>query len=1100
MDNTTAAAPEDEAMEEESTHSADYLFYSPAEKENLLAIKKEFEVEFPLNAVFSTRRHLIDALREKATKFGFFIIDSGMSASCSETTSRNTTNRRRQQARALLAQENGKSYIPRKCARSKCGCEFKVNFTGKKGGEEVRISKVQLMHGKGCKPSGEQFKAAWTTGGHATRHLARKQNLKLHTIVQLLASGQKPSARMMRGLLCDMLPKDFNVSSKFINNVKTKVKMKLMNGDFNCLLADGTVSEGDAEFILSPSDNLPAEYLSIAQEIAHETLKDALSDPGSMCLVVQFLCQLHQKDPSFLFDIQRDENDTMVGICWQTATMRFDWDTCATSIALDGMKRQLNSVCYPYISVTAVDGYGQMAVCVEAIVISERIEAYAWLLRCCSNFSCNRKVDDIRVIFGDGLVTSDTLLTSLGIEDSCTLLDDIHHLLSPECGTWYKQFGVSRWNHYGGLLRALVYESYSLEAYETIRLKILSMMDLRGEPQSLRTYFDQVIHAARKRFTRYSVHTTPCNEGRLGSSIAESNHSSYVARIGGGSWDDPATQVKECILRMQELSNKRASLRDQYRRQAAATSHTTHDKTLARMIIKLSTLGFKVCKEEYKKSSDYYCCCSSPNNDPEQKEVRRTGESPHSSRIINGKTCSCNVFVAYQVQCRHLFAFHGGKFMLELVDSKFHANPLSVSPPNPDYTDILSAWCYARGAYVGSLGDKMLGHHESALMLSPPRRHDAEQLTGEQDWCDDDHPSQDFDDPAGEGDVMCVSTQHNRESFQQECTVNNSSSFPTNKRKVTYRDFTDVANSVTNLALSLPTEAARKECLGVLVQFRDALSKSAGAGHQEAAPPLSGFLSSAEEFLSTFGPNANSRRDGVFLADNSNNNNFEMQRHNIGKVRHKRLTSQNERNVQRAKINRPPVLNELSQNLHLTDARNRQAQCSYCGSCEHTIKRCSVMDKVACAGKKNSDSWNRWYRTLGNPSHHDVIMPSAGFTLHLNRELLPDIPLPSQTICHLSIKAVFYSSEAIQYTSRPTSIYRSKNQDNMQIPSPDNNIVELQLIERGGNFVVRQYDTASRIEREENTTFYTRAKTVQKWMEKASSNSHLFVYINQKET
>jgi hypothetical protein len=159
------------------------------------------------------------------------------------------------------------------------------------------------------------------------------------------------------------------------------------------------------------------------------------------------------------------------------------------------------------------------------------------------------------------------------------------------------------------------------------------------------------------------------------------------------------------------------------------------------------------------------------------------------------------------------------------------------------------------------------------------------------------------------------------------------------------------------------------------------------------------------------------------------------------------------------------------------------------------------MDKVACAGKKNSDSWNRWYRTLGNPSHHDVIMPSAGFTLHLNRELLPDIPLPSQTICHLSIKAVFYSSEAIQYTSRPTSIYRSKNQDNMQIPSPDNNIVELQLIERGGNFVVRQYDTASRIEREKNTTFYTRAKTVQKWMEKASSNSHLlFVYINQKET
>lgn len=236
-------------------------------------------------------------MRQKAATFGFFIVDHGMAVCCSETTSRNTTNTRRQQARELLAQENGKLYRPRKCARSKCGCEFKVNFTAMNKGtsEEVRITKVQFMHGKGCKPSGEQFKAAWTTGGHAPRHVARTQNLKLYTIVQLLASQQKPSARMMRGLLCDMLPKDFNISSKFIHNVKTKVKFKLMNGDFDLLLAEGTASDGDAEFILNPSDNLPAEYLSIAQEIANDTLKQALSDPGSMCLVVQFLCRLHQR-------------------------------------------------------------------------------------------------------------------------------------------------------------------------------------------------------------------------------------------------------------------------------------------------------------------------------------------------------------------------------------------------------------------------------------------------------------------------------------------------------------------------------------------------------------------------------------------------------------------------------------------------------------------------------------------------------------------------------------------------------------------------------------------------------------------------------------
>ena len=88
---------------------------------------------------------------------------------------------------------------------------------------------------------------------------------------------------------------------------------------------------------------------------------------------------------------------------------------------------------------------------------------------------------------------------------------------------------------------------------------------------------------------------------------------------------------------------------------------------------------------------------------------------------------------------------------------------------------------------------------------------------GEQDGCDDDDPlpAQDYNDADG-GDVVCIDTQPDWEQgFEQGCTVNITASDRTNKRKkVTYRDFTDVANSVTNLALSLPTEDARKECLG----------------------------------------------------------------------------------------------------------------------------------------------------------------------------------------------------------------------------------------------------------------------------------------------
>ncbi|KAI2503039.1 hypothetical protein MHU86_11387 [Fragilaria crotonensis] len=91
--------------QEECTSTATDIFYSQAEKENLHLIKKEFDGEFPVGAVFATRRDLIDAMRQKATKFGFFIVDRGMAACCSETTSRDAQDARKQLGRNWLLRE-----------------------------------------------------------------------------------------------------------------------------------------------------------------------------------------------------------------------------------------------------------------------------------------------------------------------------------------------------------------------------------------------------------------------------------------------------------------------------------------------------------------------------------------------------------------------------------------------------------------------------------------------------------------------------------------------------------------------------------------------------------------------------------------------------------------------------------------------------------------------------------------------------------------------------------------------------------------------------------------------------------------------------------
>ena len=377
------------------------------------------------------------------------------------------------------------------------------------------------------------------------------------------------------------------------------------------------------------------------------------------------------------------------------------------------------------------------------------------------------------------------------------------------------------------------------------------------------------------------------------------------------------------------------------------------------MLVRLSKRGFKICDDEYKKSLEYYCCSAVVLvNGQERKEVRRRGQSPQSACLTNDKKSSCKVFVAYQVQYRHLFAFHDRKFLLGLVDSKFHLQALSTSSPNPDYRAILSAYCATREHYAGSLGDKL-------LIANPSSPSTWDNGSDNSDDGDDDPPaSLDNNDEnwvASSREMMCVTTHqelaadNNGESlFLQDREV-----VRTIRKKLTFRDFAEISNQVTSLALTLPNEDAKYECLGFLVEMRDALSMSAAGCHHGSLPSLSEFRASADNFLHAFGQNTDLRREKVFLPSHHGNSSFEMQHHNIGKVRQKRLTSQNERNSHGVKRRRPAgpapaILTEMSQNPHLLDARNRPAQCSYCSSCEHTIRSCPVMDKVASVGKKNS--------------------------------------------------------------------------------------------------------------------------------------------------
>ena len=130
MDDVAAPAAFLEEHQEGNMHAADDMFYSPVEKENILRIQQqEFGDLFPVGSVFPTRSHLIATLRQKAATFGFFIVDLGMAAYSSETTSRDAANAKKLHARQQTAQGIGRPFIPRKSARSQSvGANSRLTF------------------------------------------------------------------------------------------------------------------------------------------------------------------------------------------------------------------------------------------------------------------------------------------------------------------------------------------------------------------------------------------------------------------------------------------------------------------------------------------------------------------------------------------------------------------------------------------------------------------------------------------------------------------------------------------------------------------------------------------------------------------------------------------------------------------------------------------------------------------------------------------------------------------------------------------------------------------------------------------------------------
>jgi hypothetical protein len=98
-------------------------------------------------------------------------------------------------------------------------------------------------------------------------------------------------------------------------------------------------------------------------------------------------------------------------------------------LCLDMQARQYNSSGFPYCSPIGVSSKRQNAQTSEALVVEESTETYYWILQSLHKMESRWSPSNLRIVFGDHKVYM-SLMTALGIQETCLLRGDYYHNMS----------------------------------------------------------------------------------------------------------------------------------------------------------------------------------------------------------------------------------------------------------------------------------------------------------------------------------------------------------------------------------------------------------------------------------------------------------------------------------------------------------------------------------------------------------------------------------------------------------------------------------------------------------------------------------------------
>lgn len=496
---------------------------------------------FPVGRIFASSKQLDQAAEMLLSNWGVKKVHNAKSIRCFFSLA--TTAAKEKHIDATKRREKGETL------KNKYKCPFiiRYSFIGYTHNKDtrlptifyqVKITQVNLSHT--CELSTNSHRVAIQKSGYQQPNLDG-----MNDIMSLLREKPTLSSETLRPLLLKYLPTYYSIDAKFIGNFRKRAQYHLIqHGDRELCMND--VQRLSSRKPLA-SDELLLSDDPMLQHNMGNILRKILSNDASTWHARSFLNDLKKNSGGFDYRIKEDNNGAPEGVCWITPEMRSDLLRYGSIVFLDAQKKQYNSLNWPYIGPCIKDCDMKVRVITECLICEESYEAYIWVLERMAEMEPRFHLSSIKLIFADEFI-SENILVDLGIQNTCTLRGDYHHLLNE---VWVETFGkflCSKMREYLKLMLMGTKHEWEF-AYEECKLL------LSEDAQKMSSL--QEIYSNPKYFAGWYLRQMEENLNVNGSVPAEQNHSSISSHLGKGASWCIAEHIKNLIVRQRNLTTQR---------------------------------------------------------------------------------------------------------------------------------------------------------------------------------------------------------------------------------------------------------------------------------------------------------------------------------------------------------------------------------------------------------------------------------------------------------------------------------------------------------------------------------------------------------------